>query len=242
VYIFWIIHIRNLSDCEYNLELYRITMDKSPIMNIGKSLLSEGIINEIITLLKNRGIIKVGIQKNALEMATKEQIMAKVIQITECYLLDVRGNNFVISRKPLKGFKVPLSCKRITDLSKTEDLSDLDSNEAEDQEDDEVDDDLNDEDIDDEGQNSKDEVITDELEEDEIDEGEQDADDEDSDEDEEVTVKPIFKKKKSTKKSSKGKISEKKPFVKKASKKKNSAKKPFINKASKKRKSTKKSR
>jgi len=118
-----------LSEREEILELFRSTMDRSPIVNIGKGLLSEGIVKEIIELLKNRTIIKVGIQKNALEMAKKERIIAKVIQLTECYLLDVRGNTFVIARKPVKGFKVPLKCKKITDFSKTADLSELDSNE-----------------------------------------------------------------------------------------------------------------
>ena len=72
-------------------------------------------------LMKNRDFdhekaIKI-VQKDAI-LEEKNLIIAKVLKRTKAYLLDIRGNVFVISRKTVNGLNISKKCREITALSK----------------------------------------------------------------------------------------------------------------------------
>lgn len=108
----------NTSEINF-MEHFKEIMEHSAEILIGKNLLSLGIMKQIKELVKKRSMIKIKILKSALDTSSKEEIIANIIHQTRFYLLDTRGNSFILAKKPLKGLKVSLKCKKITELSKT---------------------------------------------------------------------------------------------------------------------------
>ncbi|AIF69353.1 RNA-binding protein [Palaeococcus pacificus DY20341] len=93
--------------------------DISPKAWIGKKGFDEGAINEITTQLKKDGVVKVEIKKGAL-IATqmeREEIAAKVAELTDSELIDVRGKRFILFR-PREGWEKYLKRLKLKELSK----------------------------------------------------------------------------------------------------------------------------
>lgn len=101
------------------MEQFKVIQKEPDILRIGKFQITEGLIKQIKDLLKSRGMIKVKILKAAFnEDSEKNEIIAQVLKETKSYLLDYRGNIFIISSKPIKTLSISKKCKEIIELSK----------------------------------------------------------------------------------------------------------------------------
>ncbi len=71
---------------------------------IGKNGLSKGVINEIKRRLKEDSIVKVKVLKTGLKVSglNRREIAARVAELTESVLLEVRGRTFILY-KPQPG-------------------------------------------------------------------------------------------------------------------------------------------
>lgn len=99
------------------MELFREVQQDSPSVLIGKNLITEGMIKQIKDLVKKNTIIKCKILKSALSMADKEDIVAEVLAKTKYKLVDLRGNTFMLSKRPVKGLKLSKRCRKIINQS-----------------------------------------------------------------------------------------------------------------------------
>lgn len=101
------------------MEQFKEIQKQPDILKIGKFQITEGIIKQIKELLKSHGIIKIKILKAAFnEDSEKDDLIAQVLKETNAYLLDYRGNNFIISKNSVDGLSVSKKCKDIIDISK----------------------------------------------------------------------------------------------------------------------------
>lgn len=67
-------------------------------VRIGKSGLSEGIINEINRFLEKEGIVKVKVLKTALKELGVNEIATEVSRRLNAEVIDVRGHTFILKR------------------------------------------------------------------------------------------------------------------------------------------------
>ncbi|MHA1392459.1 MAG: YhbY family RNA-binding protein [Promethearchaeota archaeon] len=95
------------------MEIYKEVLQTPEILRIGKNLVSEAMIKQIKNVIKQRSIIKIKILKNALSSTTKEEIIKQVLLTTETFLLDIRGNSFIISKKRYRDLKISKKCIEI---------------------------------------------------------------------------------------------------------------------------------
>jgi RNA-binding protein YhbY len=93
------------------MEIFRDIGEKKATVTIGKNLLSEQIIEQILNLIKKKEILKIRVMKSIGER--KEQIITEILIKTKLNLLDIRGNSFIVSRKPVKGLKISLKCREL---------------------------------------------------------------------------------------------------------------------------------
>ena len=101
------------------MEQFKEIQKQPEILRIGKFQINEGIIKQIKDLLKSRGMIKIKILKAAFnEDSEKDDLIAQVLKEANAYLLDYRGNNFIISKNAVDGLSVSKKCKDIIDISK----------------------------------------------------------------------------------------------------------------------------
>lgn len=99
------------------MELFREIAEKKAIVTIGKNLLSEQIIEQILNLIKKKEIIKIKILKSVGD--NREQIITEILNKTKLNLLDIRGNSFIVSRKPVTGLKISLKCRELINNAQT---------------------------------------------------------------------------------------------------------------------------
>ena len=97
------------------MELFKEIAEKKATVTIGKNLLSENIIKQILNLIKKKEILKIRVMKSIVDH--KEQIITEILQKTKLNLLDIRGNSFILSKKPIKGLKISLKCRELTNRS-----------------------------------------------------------------------------------------------------------------------------
>ena len=100
------------------MELFRETAEKKATVKIGKHLLSDQIIKQILDLIKKKEILKIKVMKSIGEQ--KEHIIAEILRKTKTNLLDIRGNSFIISKKPINGLKISLKCKELTNRAQNQ--------------------------------------------------------------------------------------------------------------------------
>ena len=93
------------------MEIFREIAEKKATVTIGKNLLSENIIEQILDLIKKKEILKIRVMKSIVEH--REQIITEILIKTKLNLLDIRGNSFIVSRKPVKGLKISLKCREL---------------------------------------------------------------------------------------------------------------------------------
>jgi len=94
------------------MELFKDVAENKATVSIGKNLLSEKIIEQIMNLIKKKEILKIRVMKSVVEH--KEQIITEILHKTKLNLLDIRGNSFILSKKPIKGLKISLKCRELT--------------------------------------------------------------------------------------------------------------------------------
>ncbi len=70
-------------------------------MQLGKSGLTEGFINEVKKRLKKQGVVKIRILKSYLKSGENDRrnIARKVAELTGARLIEVRGNTFILALK-----------------------------------------------------------------------------------------------------------------------------------------------
>jgi RNA-binding protein len=96
------------------MELFREIAENKAKVTIGKNLLSDKIIEQILNLIKKKEILKIKLTKSVGEQ--KEHIITEILHKTKTNLLDIRGNSFILSKKNIKGLnlKISLKCKELT--------------------------------------------------------------------------------------------------------------------------------
>ena len=94
------------------MELFKEVAENKATVTIGKNLLSEKIIEQILNLIKKKEILKIHLRKSISD--NREQIITEILQKTKLNLLDIRGNSFILSKKPIKGLKISLKCRELT--------------------------------------------------------------------------------------------------------------------------------
>ncbi|MEM2658823.1 MAG: YhbY family RNA-binding protein [Zestosphaera sp.] len=68
-------------------------------VRIGKSGLSEGIMNEIRKFLEREGVVKVKILKTALKELEVNEVATEVSRKLNAEVIDVRGHTFTLKRR-----------------------------------------------------------------------------------------------------------------------------------------------
>ncbi|MBR9690457.1 RNA-binding protein [Candidatus Woesearchaeota archaeon] len=70
-----------------------------PIINIGKKGVTDELIIEIKKALKNKKLIKIKLNKSALEEKDKNDILDEIIKKTDAYIISFVGFNAVLHKK-----------------------------------------------------------------------------------------------------------------------------------------------
>jgi RNA-binding protein len=82
-------------------QLYKLKSEASqlkPVIHIGKSGLTEPVIEELKKQIKANRLVKVKILKSTFESEDTFQFSQKIADATNTTLVDVRGNNVVLYR------------------------------------------------------------------------------------------------------------------------------------------------
>ena len=79
-------------------ELRKKALALDPVLRIGKSGLSEGILNEISIQLKKNKIIKIKILKSTLDGRNRKDLINEVVEKSNTKLISKTGNVFIISK------------------------------------------------------------------------------------------------------------------------------------------------
>ncbi|HMF33747.1 MAG TPA: YhbY family RNA-binding protein [Candidatus Lokiarchaeia archaeon] len=71
---------------------------------IGKNGITDGVVEQLRTLTKRNGMIKVSVQKALAEIQSPSEVALEVERLTGCFLVEVRGRTFILSKRriPLK--------------------------------------------------------------------------------------------------------------------------------------------
>ena len=85
----------------YSKEFQKVMLSK-PHCTLGKNGITPEFINHIITLLKKNKILKIKALKSVAHKNNIRDIAIQIANMTNSYLLDVRGRIFIISKKPIK--------------------------------------------------------------------------------------------------------------------------------------------
>jgi RNA-binding protein len=82
-----------------------LQVQQGPIhAQIGKNGITEGVVEELKSLVKRHGIIKVSVLKALAELQSPSEIALEVERQTGFFLIEVRGRTFILSKRriPLK--------------------------------------------------------------------------------------------------------------------------------------------
>ena len=69
---------------------------------LGKRGITDEFLNHVIQLLKKEKIIKIKALKTVANKNNIREIATQISNLTNSYLLDVRGKTFIISKNPIK--------------------------------------------------------------------------------------------------------------------------------------------
>ena len=75
------------------------TRSLKPMIRIGKTGISEGLLNEIKLQLRKKKVLKIKILKSALEMQKKQEIIQKIIKETKSELMSAVGLTFLLHKR-----------------------------------------------------------------------------------------------------------------------------------------------
>ncbi|MFX0037702.1 MAG: YhbY family RNA-binding protein [Promethearchaeota archaeon] len=84
---------------------FKNALHSHPHCILGKRGISDEFINHVTKLLKRYKIIKVKALKSVVTKSNMEELAQKVSNLTNSYLLDIRGKIFVLSLYNIKRFK-----------------------------------------------------------------------------------------------------------------------------------------
>ena len=84
---------------EEKIELRRKARNLMPMINIGKNGLTDSLVKQIETIIKKKKLLKIKINKSALENEDKKEIVRKIIEKTNAELIDFIGFNVVIYKR-----------------------------------------------------------------------------------------------------------------------------------------------
>lgn len=84
-------------------------MQGKPHFQIGKAGVTPGVIRELEGLLRKHHVIKVKILKNLLKRRDRVPVAREVAEALKARLIEVRGNSFILSKRPIPKFqrKIP---------------------------------------------------------------------------------------------------------------------------------------
>ncbi|OLS14808.1 MAG: hypothetical protein RBG13Loki_1567 [Promethearchaeota archaeon CR_4] len=66
---------------------------------IGKNGLTDGVLTQVQELVKKHGMIKVSVLKALAEEKSPSEVALELEQRTKCFLVEVRGRTFILSKK-----------------------------------------------------------------------------------------------------------------------------------------------
>lgn len=81
------------------IELRKKARTLKPIINIGKNGLTEGLLQEIDRMLKKKKLIKIKINRSALDAKEKKEIAKDILIKTKAELVDFVGFNITLYKK-----------------------------------------------------------------------------------------------------------------------------------------------
>lgn len=84
---------------EEYLELRRKARAMQPILNIGKNGITDSLILEIEKVLKARKLVKIKLNRSAIEDKDKKEIVKEIVARTGAELIDFVGFNIVLYKK-----------------------------------------------------------------------------------------------------------------------------------------------
>lgn len=88
-----------LTDKKQLKELKKLSSDLEPAINIGKSGITESLIEELKKQLKLKKLVKVRILRNAEESADMDEAGASLAESTDSYLIDIRGRTVTLYKR-----------------------------------------------------------------------------------------------------------------------------------------------
>ncbi|MFW9782749.1 MAG: YhbY family RNA-binding protein [Candidatus Heimdallarchaeota archaeon] len=83
-------------------EEFKKTLLSQPHCILGKSGITDEFIGHATRLLKRYKVIKIKALKNIATRLNIKELAMKISELTNSYLVDVRGKIFILSIKPLK--------------------------------------------------------------------------------------------------------------------------------------------
>jgi len=83
-------------------EEFKKTLLSQPHCILGKSGITDEFIGHTTRLLKRYKVIKIKALKNIATRLNIKELAMKISELTNSYLVDVRGKIFILSIKPLK--------------------------------------------------------------------------------------------------------------------------------------------
>jgi RNA-binding protein YhbY len=86
---------------DYQKEFKKALLSK-PNCTLGKQGITEEFIQHVTKLLKRYKMIKIKALKTVASKANIREIASEISKLTNSYLLDLRGRNFIISLRPIK--------------------------------------------------------------------------------------------------------------------------------------------
>ncbi|NLI61966.1 MAG: YhbY family RNA-binding protein [Methanosarcinaceae archaeon] len=88
-----------LTDKKKLIELKKLSADLDPIINVGKSGITESLIEELKKQIKEKKLVKVRILKNAEESDDIKEAAALLAERTDSVIVDIRGRTVSFYRK-----------------------------------------------------------------------------------------------------------------------------------------------
>ncbi len=84
---------------ERKTEKQKNIWNSKPLINIGKSGITENLIKEAKTILKKKKLIKVRILRSALVNSDVQTLAQEFASQTNSTLIETRGNTFIVSKR-----------------------------------------------------------------------------------------------------------------------------------------------
>ena len=88
----------------YQKEFQKVLIS-SPHCTLGKSGITDEFLNHVKQLLKSNKLLKIKALKTVANKTNIKEIANQIAELTNTYLLDVRGKIFILSKYPIKKYK-----------------------------------------------------------------------------------------------------------------------------------------